>query len=61
MFSVIELALSAHLISLTEPFEFYFTFSAFALAVSLISLLTVPTMYANLSLFLTPFNLNVHP
>ncbi|KAF8271723.1 hypothetical protein EI94DRAFT_1796839 [Lactarius quietus] len=45
LFAAIVLSLSADLISLTEPL-FYYKFSAFALATSAITLLTVVPMYA---------------
>ncbi|KAI0092448.1 hypothetical protein BDY19DRAFT_484327 [Irpex rosettiformis] len=45
VFSIIELALSAHSLSATNSFGFYFTYDAFALAVSLLSLLTIPAMF----------------
>jgi hypothetical protein len=44
LFSVITLALSAHLTSTTEKFLFYYKFAAMALAVSLISLITLPVL-----------------
>jgi hypothetical protein len=45
MFAVIVLSLSADLIALTEKDDFYYKFSAFSLATSIITLFTVVPMY----------------
>ncbi|KAI0347443.1 hypothetical protein BDW22DRAFT_1342241 [Trametopsis cervina] len=45
VFSIIILGLAAHMIAETTTFDFYFRFDAFALAIALLTILTLPAMW----------------